>query len=189
MAFNSYEELMAAVEDRRKAILTLEVDLGGAFSPEHEDAKKELMQAKMMRTVVGGSFLGGDNLSELEQRVADTRPDPNVIYIQFEKLELDEWRSIITTAGLSAVDQYEKVLGKTFIGLYGSDPVKPEDFDPEEVWVKPEPLTTDPLSVSSRGGAKAVLPGGALNSVVQNFMVWQNSGGDVSIRPTKSGRD
>ena len=71
--------------------------------------------------------------------------------------------------------------------MFGEDPA-PDDEDKPDDWEAPEPLTTDSLSVSSKGGSKSILPGGALHSVVQNFMAWQNSGGEVSIRPTKSGR-
>jgi hypothetical protein len=90
--------------------------------------------------------------------------------------------------GLDAVDQYEKVLPKTFIGVFGSDPVRPDDLPVEAEWEAPKPLSTDGSLVSSKG-VNGILPGGALHSVVQNFMAWQNSGGEVSIRPTKSGRD
>lgn len=65
------------------------------------------------------------------------------------------------------------------------DPVEPDDA--AEDWVAPEPLSTDARLLSSKG-IDGILPGGALASVVQNFMAWQNSGGDVTIRPTKSGR-
>lgn len=184
MAFSNYEELMAAVESRRKEVLTLEVDMGTAYSPEYEEAKQELATAKAMKTVIGGGFLG-DNLPQLEQRVADLRPEPNSIWIQFNKLDLNEWAALMKQAGGQPIDQFEKVLPKTFVGVFGEDPA-PEETP--EGWEAPEPLTTDPLSVSSKGGSKSILPGGALHSVVQNFMAWQNSGGDVTIRPTKSGR-
>jgi len=185
MVFSSYEDLMAAVEERRKDLLTLEIDLGGKFSPEHEAAKAELAQAKAMKTVIGGGGFLGDNLAELEQRVADTRPETRSVWIQFQKLDLNEWAALMKQAGASPIDQYEKVLFKTFIGVFGEDPAPEEE---PEGWVAPEPLTTDSLSVSSKGGSKSILPGGALHSVVQNFMAWQNSGGEVSIRPTRSGR-
>lgn len=184
MVFSTYEELMAAVEERRKDILTLEVDLGSGYSPEHEDAKKALEQAKAMQNIAG-NFLAS-NIPDLEQRVADTRPPQRLIWLQFEKLDLNEWRGLMNQAGMTPVDQFEKVLPKTFKGLFGSDPAPAEEDKPEG-WEAPKPLTTDPLSVSSRGGAKSVLPGGALHSVVQSFMAWQNSGGEVTIRPTKSG--
>lgn len=181
--FNSYEELKAAVRQRREEILTLEVDLGSVYSQEHEDAKMALQQAKAMKTIVGGSGFLGDNLPELEQRVADTKPQANSIYLQYRKLDLEEWAALIKTVGSSPIEQYEKVLPKTFIALYGQDP------DPEEKpdgWVKPEPFSTSGAVASSRGN-ESVLPGPVLHSVVQSFMAWQNSGGDVTIRPTKSG--
>lgn len=185
MSFSSYEELMQAVEERRADLLTLEVDLGGKFSPEHEEAKRELATAQAMKAAMGGAQFLGDNTEALKQRVADTRPPAKLIWIQFEKLDLNEWAALMKQASVGVVDQYERVLGKTFVGVYGEDPAPDEE---PEGWVKPEPLTKDPLSVSSKGGAKSILPGGALNSVVQSFMAWQNSGGEVSIRPTKSGR-
>jgi hypothetical protein len=187
MVFSSYEDLMAAVEERRKDLLTLEIDLGGAFSPEHEAAKAELAQAKAMKTALGGAQFLGDNLAELEQRVAETRPEARSVWVQFQKLDLNEWAALMKQAGASPIDQYEKVLFKTFIGVFGEDPAPAEEEKPEG-WEPPEPLTTDSLSVSSKGGSKSILPGGALHSVVQNFMAWQNSGGEVSIRPTRSGR-
>lgn len=182
MSFNSYEELMAAVAERRQAVLTMEVDLGGAFSQEHETAKNDLMQAKAMKTIIGGQgFLGDTDLSELEQRVADTRPTPNSVWVQYSKLDLGEWALLTKQANLSPVEQYERVLQKTFVGVYGVDPVDPEGD------VAIEPLSTDAALMSSKGD-KGILPGGGLHQVVQAFMSWQNSGGDVSIRPTKSGR-
>jgi hypothetical protein len=185
MVFSSYEELMATVEERRKDTLTLEIDLGGRYSPEHEQAKAELAQAKAMKTVIGGQFLG-DNTAELEQRVADTKPESRAVWIRFEKLDLNEWAALMKQTAVNPVDQYERVLAQTFVGVFGEDPNPDEK---PEGWVEPEPLTKDPLSVSSKGGSKSILPGGALHSVVQNFMAWQNSGGDVTIRPTKSGLD
>lgn len=183
MAFSSYEELKAAVAKRRQEVLTLEVDLGVEYSPEYEAAKQELAQAKAMKTMVGGGFLG-DNIGELEQKVLDLKPEPNSVWIQYRKLDLGEWATLIKQAGGSAIDQYEKVLPKTFIAVYGQDPVKPEGAGDD--WVAPEPLSTDAALLSSKG-IEGILPGGALHSVVQNFMAWQNSGGDVTIRPTKSG--
>lgn len=182
MAFNSYEELKAAVEERRKSILTLEVDLGGNYSQEHEDAKKELAQAKAMKTVMGGQGFLSDNLEELEQRVTETKPESNSVWVQYRQLDLGEWAALVKQQGLTPVDQYEKVLPKTFIGVYGTDPT--EAPEGEEV----KPLSTSGALLSSRGN-EGILPGGALHQVVQAFMAWQNSGGEVSIRPTKSGRD
>lgn len=183
--FNTYEELKAAVEHRRADVLTLEVDLGGEYSVEHEEAKKELAQAKAMHTMMGGAGFLADNLDTLEERVAETKPTPNTVFIQYRRLELGEWAALVSQAGLNPIDQYEKVLPKTFIGVYGQDPVQPDDM-PDSEWVAPEPLSRDGALLSTKGN-QGILPGGALNSVVQNFMAWQNSGGDVTIRPTKSG--
>jgi len=180
--FNSLEDLKAAVEERRQAILTIEVDLGGAYSQEYEDAKTELAQAKAMKTVFQG--IGGTNIEELEDRVAALKPEPNSVWVQYRKLDLGEWALMLKSTGGGSIDQYEKVLPKTFIAVYGQDP------DPEEKpesWVAPEPLSTDGALLSTKGN-QGILPGGSLNSVVQSFMNWQNSGGDVTIRPTKSGR-
>jgi len=190
MVFASYEELRAAVAKRRAEILTLEVDLGTDYSPEYEAAKAELQQAKAMKLATGGGFLG-DNIAPLEARVAELKPEPQNVFIQFKKLDLGEWATLLKQAGGNSIDQYEKVLPKTFVGVYGQDPVKPEDWDethPDEAWVDVKPLSTEARLLSSKGN-DGILPGGALNSVIQNFMAWQNSGGDVTIRPTKSGRD
>jgi hypothetical protein len=188
MTFNSYEELKAAVEARRKAVLTLEVDLGSDYSQEYEDAKKELANAKAMASVVGkGGFLGGDNITPLQEKVDSLKPVPNSVWVQYSRLDLGEWAALLKmSTNSTAIEQYEKVLQKTFIGVYGQDPVKPDETP--EGWVTPEPLSTDPRLLSSKG-ADGILPGGALNSVIQAFMNWQNSGGDVTVRPTRSGRD
>lgn len=180
MAFNSYEELKASVAERRLDVLTLEVDLGGAYSPEHETAKTELQQAKAMKTVLGGQSFLGDNMEALELRVAETKPEPNLIWVQYSRLDLGEWALLVKQASLTPIDQYERVLPKTFIGVYGTDPTLAGEGEVVE------PLSTDAALLSSRG-AQGILPGGALHSVVQAFMAWQNSGGDVTIRPTKSG--
>lgn len=180
MAFNSYEELAAAVESRRKSVLTLEVGMGGAYSVEHEDAKKELAQAKAMKSVLGGQGFLGDNLAELEARVAETKPESNSVWIQYRQLDLVEWGLLVKQTNLTPIDQYEKVLPKTFIAVYGEDPT---EAGPDEVV---EPLSTDAALLSSRG-TKGILPGGSLHLVVQAFMSWQNSGGEVSIRPMRSG--
>ena len=181
MAFNNYEELKAAVEERRKSVLTLEVDLGGNYSQEHEDAKKELAQAKAMKTLTGGQGFLADNLEALEASVAETKPESNSVWVQYRQLELGEWALLIKQAGLTPVEQYEKVLPKTFIGVYGQDPTLAAENE------LITPLSTDGALLSSRGD-KGILPGGGLHQVVQAFMSWQNSGGEVSIRPTRSGR-
>lgn len=184
MTFNSYDELKAAVAKRRAEVLTLEVDLGSDYSPEYEQAKQELAQAKAMKQVVDVGFLGGDPVAALEERVASLKPEAQLVWIQYRKLDLGEWAMLMKQAGGQAIDQYEKVLPKTFIAVYGQDPVKPDDA-PED-WEAPQPLSTDASLLSSKG-INGILPGGALHSVVQSFMAWQNSGGDVNIRPTKSG--
>lgn len=189
MVFTTYEDLAAAAAKRREEILTLEVDLGSDYSPEYEQAKNELAQAKAMKLATGGGFLG-DNIAPLEARVAELKPESHPVFLRYSKLSLGEWRTLLKQAGSDSIDQYEKVLSKTFCGVFGQDPVKPEDWDEAhegEEWVKPEPLSTDSRLVSTLSG-DSILPGGSLSSVVQNFIAWQNSGGDVTIRPTKSGR-
>jgi len=180
MAFSSYEELMRAVEDRRSDTLTLEVDIGATYSQEYEDAKKELQQAKAMRTLTGNQEFMSNNLEALEASVAEAKPESNPVWIRYNKLQLGEWSALVKQASLTPIDQYEKVLAKTFVGVYGQDP------DSEDGSVV-EPLSTDAAILSSKGD-KGILPGGALHQVVQAFMSWQNSGGEVSIRPTKSGQ-
>jgi hypothetical protein len=182
MAFNSYEELQAAVESRRKSILTLEVDMGGTYSQDYEDAKKELAQAKAMKAFTGGQGFLADNLADLEARVAETKPKANSVWVQYRKLDLGEWALLVKQTNLTPIDQYEKVLPTTFIGVYGIDPVDEDGNTLEDA----TPLSTDGALLSSKG-VKGILPGGALHQVVQAFMSWQNSGGEVSIRPTKSG--
>lgn len=177
MSFNSYEELMQAVEERRSDTLTLEVDLGAPYSQEYEDAKAELAQAKALKALAGGQEFLTDNLAKLEARVAELKPEGRPVWIRFKRLPLMEWAVLMKSNTLQPIDQYESVLAKTFVGVYGQDP--------EEEGV--EPLSTDPALLSSKGD-KGILPGGVLQQVVQAFMSWQNSGGEVSIRPTKSGR-
>lgn len=173
--FNSYEELMEAVSARRQDQLILEVDLGGKFSQEHEDAKREYAQAKALKTLTGNQEFLADNLAALEERVAATKPESKPIWVKFNRLPLFQW-AVLMKQPLSPVEQYEKVLADTFAGVFGSD----ED--------DAEPLSMDPALLSSKGD-QGILPGGALHQVIQAFMAWQNSGGEVSIRPTKSGQD
>ena len=177
MVFNSFEDLKAAVAERRKDTLTLEVDLGSGYSVEYEDARKELAEAKAMSQVAGG-FLGGGNLEELEAKVAALKPEPRNVWVRFRKLDLGAWALLIKQGNLTQIEQYEKVLVDTFVGVWGVDPVENEEA---------QPLSTDASLLSSKS-PNAILPGGALHQVVQSFMHWQNSGGDVTIRPTKSGR-
>lgn len=187
MAFTSYEELMATVEERRKDTLTLEVDMGSTYSQEYEDAKKELAQAKALKQLAGNQEFLGDNVAALEQRVAEAKPEVQAIWIRYNRLSLGEFALLTKQTGLSAIDQYEKVLQKVFVGVYGEDPSE-VDEDGELVRPDLEPLTTDARAVSSRENEGSILPGGLLHSVVQNFITWQNSSGEITIRPTKSGR-
>lgn len=173
---NSYEELLQVADKRREETLTIEVDMGAVYSQPHEDAKRELKQAEALQQLSGGEggFLS-NNLDTLKQKVEETRPEPNLIWVRYKRLDLPTW-SMLTRqakANTSAIDQYEKVLEKVFVGIF-NDP----DSD--------TPLTEDHTLVST-SNAKSILPGGVLNSVINSFMQWQNSGGEVSIHPTSSG--
>lgn len=172
--FSSYEELMQAVEDRRKDELVLEIDMGSEYSQEYEDAKKELAQSKAIKKLAGDQQFLNDNLTALENRVAELKPVAKPVWVKFGRLSLLEWAALVKAQGLTPIDQYEKALAKTFIGVFSSEDAA-------------EPLTDDYRLLSTKGDM-GILPGGAMNSVVQAFMSWQNSGGEVSIRPTKSGR-
>ena len=185
MSINSYEELMQTVEERRAETLTLEVDLGTRYSPEYEQAKEELEKAKAMKLVMGEQQFLSDNLDQLEAKVKELRPPSRSIFIRYRKLELASWAALIKKQGLSAIEQYESVLPETFVGLWGTDPDKPEDWPEDQEWGAPEPLSTDAALVSTKGGPRAVVPGGQLNDIVTTFINWQNSSGDVTIRPTK----
>ncbi|QXO13608.1 tail assembly chaperone [Microbacterium phage Mandalorian] len=187
MSFSSYEELKAAVDERRKDILTIEVDLGARYSQDHEDAKKELAQAEAIQKLAGGGqgFLN-DNLEQLKARVAETKPEANSIWLRYGRLQLAEWSMLTKATGLTPIDQYEKVLPQTFKGVYGVDPTA-EDEEGNLLHPDAEPLTTDARAVSSRS-EETILPGAMLHVVVNAFMTWQNSSGEISIRPTKSGR-
>lgn len=176
--FNSYEELMEAVDSRRNDRLVLEVDLGGQFSQEHEDAKKAYAAAKAMQSLAGEQEFLTNNLEQLQAKVEATRPASKSVWLVYSRVPLMQWATLMKKQGLSALDQYEEVLPNTFVGVYGQDP------DTEGV----EPLSTDYDLISSKNG-KCILPGNGLHHVMQAFMTWQNSGGDVRIRPTKSGQD
>ena len=173
--FNSYEELMSAVEERRNDVLTLEIDMGGTYSQEHEDAKKELARSEALNTLAGGQEFLSDNLKKLKARVEETRPEQKLIYVKFKRLALMEWAVLMKSQGLTPIDQYEKVLNKTFIGVFASEDAA-------------EPLSDDPRLLSTKSDM-SILPGGAMHPVVSAFMSWQNSGGEVNIHPTKSGQD
>ena len=175
MSLNNYEDLMKAVETRRKDQLSLEVDLGSEYSQEYEDAKKALTTAEGMAAIAGGQKFLSDNIETLKAKVASLKPEGAPVWLKYSRLSLIEWAALVKTGGeLTPVDQYEKVLKKTFIGVFN---------DPDAA----EPLSDDPRLASSKGDL-GILTGGAMQNVVQAFMSWQNSGGDVTIRPTKSGR-
>lgn len=183
MVFNSLEELKAAVDARRAGLLTLELDLGSGYSPEHEEAKKALKVAQGLKTIAGGQGFMSDNIDSLQARVDETRPAPNLVWVQYRRIPLGDWELLMKQKDMTATDQYERVLPKVFVALFGQDPVDDEGNPVEGV----TPLSEDASLLSSRS-PNTILPGGGLNSVVQAFMAWQNSGGDVTIRPTKSGR-
>lgn len=176
--FNTYDELMQAVEERRKDTLTLAIDLGGKYSQEYEDAKTELAQAKGMKLLTDGQGFMNDNVQALEARVASLKPESRSVWVRFERLSLAEWALLVKQQNLTPYDQYERVLPKTFVGVYGQDP------EGEGV----EPLSTDAELLSTRS-EKGILHGGQLTKVLQTFLAWQNSSGEIQIRPTKSGRD
>lgn len=177
MMINSYEELMQAVNDRRSDQLVIEVDLGAQYSQAHEDAKKALATAKAMKTLAGQepSFMSS-NEDKLAREVENTRPPQKLVFLRYKRVEIMQWAVLMKKQGLNALDQYEEVLPNTFVGVYSG----PEDTDN---------LLTDDFNLVSSKGDKSILPGGALHQVVQSFMSWQNSGGEVTIRPTKSGQD
>lgn len=173
--FNSYEELLEAAEQRRSGDLVIEVDVGSEYSPEYEKAKEELGQAQTLAKMTGGGFLA-DNQEELQERVDRLRPEPQLVWVKFRKLSTKDWSLLNKKMKVSPIDQYEEVLASTFVGLYGTP-----DTDGD-------PLTTDPNSVSTKNG-NGVFDGGTLNQVIQAFMTWQNSSGEINISPTKSGQD
>ena len=177
--FNSYEELKAHVEQQRENTLTLELDLGGTYSPEYEEAKSNLAKAEALQLVAGGQggFLS-NNLAALKAKVEELRPEPKLVWLRFRKLPLEQWAALLKQTGVSPVEQFESVLPDTFVGLFNQDPDVVEDI---------EPLVADP-DVLRVGSSMSVLPGSSLQGVIQAFMSWQNSGGEVNIHPTKSGR-
>lgn len=176
MTFNSYEELMAVVEDRRTDTLTLEVDISGGYSAEHEAAKKELMQAKALSALTAGQPFLSSNVEELEAKVEATRPPTKSVWLVFRRMPLNVWSSITKSSTTDPLEQFDKVVKDTLIGIYGQDP---------DTGV--EPLTTDHTLIQSNS-SNSILPGGQLRNVINTFMSWQNSGGDVTIHPTKSGQ-
>ena len=181
MAFSTYEELMAVVEERRKDTLTLEVDMDDTFSQAYEDAKEELQKAEAMEALMAASKQGAfmaSNLDGLRAKVKSLRPEPNLVWVRYERLSLSAWSALVKESQLTPIEQYEKVLPKVFVGVYGQDP------EEDEV----EPLSVDYKLVSSKGD-KGIFPGGKFQAIVATFIKWQNSGGHVRIRPTKSSQD
>lgn len=171
--FNTYDELVAAVTERRKDQLVLEVDLGNVYSPEYEAAKEELKKAEALKLLAGGQGFLDDNTATLEAKVAELRPESQSVWLKFNRVPLNTWSLLMKTgANLTPLEQYAKLLPETFAGLYGSEDAT-------------EPLTTDPAVVSPTDSS--ILPGGTLYQVVGTFMAWQNSSGEVTIRPTRSG--
>lgn len=171
---NSYEELLSVVEGRQQDRLVLEVDLGTTYSQEYEDAKKELQQAKTLKTVTGEQQFLSDNIDQLRAKVEELKPDSLSVWLAYKRLDLKTWSLLAKkSTNMTPFDQYEKVLEDTFLGIYN---------DPE---AEPEHLLTDDYHTVSSESTKCLLSGSLVNSVVQSFMTWQNSGGNVTIHPTK----
>lgn len=175
--FNSYDELMEAVSERQTDTLTLEVDLGsGEYSPEYEQAKKQLQQVRAMESLAANQpFLGGTSGTEaLEQKVKELAPEPKLVWLKFGRIPLRDWALLVKQKNVPPIDQYEKVLKSTFIGIFG---------EPDAT----EPLATDSKLVGTTNDS--ILNGGTLLAVISSFMDWQNAGGTVTINPTKSAHD
>lgn len=171
---NSYEELMQVVSDRAQERLVLEVELGTVYSQEYEDAKEELKQAKALRTVTGEQQFLSDNVEELKKRVEELKPEAKSVWLAFKRIDLKTWSLLVKKgSNLNPVEQYERVLPDTFIGVFG-------DEDASE-----EHLLSDDYHLVSYNSDKCIMGGGVLQAVVQSFMSWQNTGGDVTIHPTK----
>lgn len=174
--FNSYEELVNAVNERRQEELILEVDMANTYSAEHEEAKKALQVAEGLSQLTGKAEFLSDNMEALRTRVAETRPEAKPIWIRFRRMSLIEWAALTKDQSKTSFEQYETALPKAFIGVYAT-----EDKDH---------LLSDDYHLLSMNGDKGILPGGAeMQAVVRSFIQWQNAGGEVSIRPTKSGQD
>jgi len=171
---STYEELRRIVEERRSDTLTLEVELGVDYTQEWVDAKQELEQARAMDLLKGASFLSS-SVKALEEKVQALAPTVEVVWLRYGRVPLLLWASLAKEQGGKAIEQYERVLKDTFIGLYG-------DADCTV-------LITDDYHVVSQDSPNCILMPGTLMSVIRTFMDWQNSGGRVSIRPTKSGQD
>lgn len=171
---NSYEELVQLAQERQKDRLVLEVDMGSTYSAEHEEAKKELQQAKAVNTLAGEQGFLSDNIERLQQRVRDTKPPATCVWLVYSRLGIKDWSLLVKQgSGLTPMQQYEKVLPQTFVGIFNSEDAQPEHL-----------LTDDPNTVSSESD-NCLISGGVLNNVIRTFMQWQNAGGDVNIHPVK----
>lgn len=169
----SYEDLMNLVENRRNDHLIIEVSLGAPYSQEHEDAKAELQKAEAMRSIIGEEGFLSDDVSGLKKRVEDTKPEGESIWVKYKRLDLKLWTRLVSGLGaMKPIDQYVKVLPNTFEGVYSS----PEAEDGS--------LISDKASLVDPTSNDCILSGNMVMSLVGAFMGWQNSGGDVSIRPT-----
>lgn len=174
---NTFEELMSLVEERQNDRLILEVDMGGGYSEEHQRAKEDLQKAEAMLMLRGDDFIG-DTLAAQRARVEETRPESVSVWVAFGRIDLKSWSLLVKQGkNMQPIDQYEKALPKTFLGVYS----RPE-CDSNHL------LSDDHRLVSSQD-EKGILSGGVLNEVISAFMQWQNSGGEVTIHPTKSGQD
>lgn len=168
MSVNSYEELLALVEERRQDTLTIAVDMGGEYSSEHEEAKQALQASKALRTLTGeDQFLSTSGLDSLQRQVDETRPPSVQIYIRFKKIPLSMWTALMSKNQTNALQQFHEILPETFLGIWG-------DPDAEN------PLTSDWTSVDPMND-KCILPGGSIVQIIQTFMNWQNSGSDVTV--------
>lgn len=171
---NSYEELMAVVNDRQEERLVLEVELGTKYSQEYEDAKRELRQAKSLKTVAGDQEFLSDNVNQLQAKVESLKPESKTVWLAFKRIDLKTWSLLVKKgANQSPLDQYERVLEDTFIGIFRSPEATPED------------LLSDDHELVSYNSPKCILSSGLLQNLVNSFMTWQNSGGNVTIHPTK----
>ena len=126
---NSYEELMAVVNDRQEERLILEVELGTKYSQEYEDAKRELQQAKSLKTVAGDQEFLSDNVNQLQAKVESLKPESKTVWLAFKRIDLKTWSLLVKKgANQSPLDQYERVLEDTFIGIFRSPEATPEDL-------------------------------------------------------------
>ena len=96
------------------------------------------------------------------------------MWLAFKRIDLKTWSLLVKKgANQSPLDQYERVLEDTFIGIFRSPEATPED------------LLSDDHELVSYNSPKCILSSGLLQNLVNSFMTWQNSGGNVTIHPTK----